>query len=99
MALGAHTLHVIFAEQMYDGATWKNTGNEDEKTVNFTLLAANTPTVDPTADPIVTPDSSEEVANTADESMPWLWNWALMFGIAGLFATIGMKNREKEYII
>ncbi|MBQ2092811.1 MAG: chitobiase/beta-hexosaminidase C-terminal domain-containing protein, partial [Clostridia bacterium] len=99
MALGAHTLHVIFAEQRYDGTTWKDTGNEDEKTVNFTLLAANTPTVDPTVDPIVTPDSSEEVANTADESMPWLWNWALMFGIAGLFVTIGMKNREKEYII
>ena len=82
------------SQQEYDGAKWKDTGVTDEKTVNFTLLASNTPTVDPN----VAPGSSEEVANTADESMPMFWTEMLVFSICGVYVTMTANRRRKEEV-
>lgn len=43
MTLGAHTHTVTFTQQLYDGASWANTGETDTKSVSFTLVEPDIP--------------------------------------------------------
>ncbi|MCD7868227.1 MAG: hypothetical protein LUG62_08590 [Clostridiales bacterium] len=66
---GSHTLIVTFEQQEYDGSDWTGTGEQDTKSVSFTVSEAPvtaTPTPEATATPTPTPVPSASLVSLSD---------------------------------